>query len=196
MTTKHLAKLGPVTAVSVLKAPKKKTGRRGRPPNPFAGCACLTIPHPLHPWRCDAGITEEQAMRWTGRSRQTVRRWVALGHCPDVGLARLLALYAHGMMPIRPEHYRHPDAPEWALMRFRLDDQRPLRRKTESPADRYQMALYTYHSNRPLNWVQIDAAGMTLAMAMDRDRELGCWKARARAAEAEAARLRDLVAYQ
>lgn len=135
-------------------------------------------------------------MRWTGRSRQTVRRWAALGHCPDVGLARLLALYAHGVMPIRPEHYRHPDAAEWGLMRFRLDEQRPNRRKSENPADRYQLALYTYHSNRPLNWVQVDAAGMTLANAADKDFEVGRWKARALAAEAEAARLRELVAYQ
>lgn len=172
--------------------PKRKPGR---PPSPFKGSSVLVIPHPIHP-TMGMGVTEAQAMRWTGRSRQTVRRWATLGHCPDVGLARLLALYAHGMMPIRPEHYRHPDAAEWALMRFALDQQRPSRRKTENPADRFQLALYTYHSNRPLNWVQLDAAGATLAQREAAEWELGRWKARAVAAEAEAARLRDLVAYQ
>lgn len=193
MTTIPLLKSEPARRVARQSLPQR---RPGRPPEPTRGCAVLQIPHPIHAHLIEMPITEAQAMRWTGRSRQTVRRWVALGQCPDVGLARLLALYAHGMMPIRPEHYQHPDAAEWALMRFRLDEQRPLRRKTTNPADRHPLALLTYHGGQALNWVQVDAVGLMLARQEETDNALGRWKARALAAESEAARLRELVAYQ
>lgn len=155
----------------------------------------IYVPHPVHRHQMDAGVTVDEAMRWTGRSRQTVLRWAKAGRCPDVGLARLLALYAHGMPPIRPEHYQHPCCQEWALMRFSFDYQRPIRRRTENPADRYQWALLTYHSGQALGVMEVDGAGYMRASFDGLCHELGTWRDRARAAEAEAARLRELVAY-
>lgn len=155
----------------------------GRPARPWLRPR-LPVPHPIHPEALTVSVTQDQAAAWTGRSRQTVARWVAAGACPDLAAARLLALYAHGCPPIPPEACQAREAREWGRFRFAPDRSRP-----GSP-----WCLVTPCSGDALAWTQADDAGASRRRLARLDADLERWRARALAAEAEAGRWRDLVA--
>lgn len=79
MTTKLLAKPGPVSIVSAVKPASK----RGRPARPWLR-AYVSVPHPVQS-RLDTSVPQATVALWTGKSRQTVARWAAEGHITVIG---------------------------------------------------------------------------------------------------------------
>jgi hypothetical protein len=57
------------------------------------------------------------------------------------------------MPPIPPELYRHPCCEHWALLSFGLDYSRPIWRKTERAADRYQWVIWTDYQGYNVNQI-------------------------------------------
>lgn len=168
----------PRRSVSPARAP-------GRPARPWLKPR-IAVPHPVHPQLLAVHVTQEQAVAWTGRSRATVARWAAAGACPDLAVARLLALYAHGCPPIPPEALAAREAQQWAQFSFAPDRTRP-----GAP-----WCLFTPYSREGLVWAQVDDLRGSLRRFDLLAAELARWKARALAAEAEAIHWRDRVAYQ
>lgn len=114
---------------------------------------------------------------WTGRSRQTVARWV--DGIPDAACLRLCQLYAHGLMPIPPELHGDKAARLWLQFRFLRCHDGKLQLVTPS--------------GDGFNAVQVWAARESYRHYADAARDAQRWQGRALAAEAEAARLQDLV---
>lgn len=159
--------------------------RPGRPARPWLRPQ-LQVPHPAHADVLPVSVSQEQAAAWTGRSRQTVARWVDQGSIQDVAAARLVALYAHGCPAIPPEALQAPAARHW--MRFRF---RPDRTQRGEP-----WSLWTPCSSHGLAWTLVDDLYGSRRRMATIGADLDHWRARAMRAEAEAARLRELVAYQ
>lgn len=186
MTTKLLAKVGPDLVASAVQLPRK----RGRRPSWMLECGIVPVPHPYDERR-SRGFPMAQVMGWTGRSRQTVMRWVEAGGIPDAGLKRLCQLYGYGLVPIPPEQANHPCAKLWAQFRFIIDTTRPLPKHLKG----HQLVLVT-PSGQTANAVQIWALYEAYTRWARLMRERQEWEKRARLAEAEAARLQDAIANQ
>lgn len=150
MTTLPLLKTAPEAVVAVPVARPRRGRRPGVGPR-------LAVVHPVDARRV-LTIPAATVATWCGVSRQTAARWCADPSTVPVAAARLVALYAHGLPPIPPEHWTDASAAGWLQFSFYLDTD-PARGRLGHPVREWRLAL---PGQRPANWCQVHALFCTL----------------------------------